>query len=195
MSSRSRRAVFFARGLSVPPSPMRGRGECRAPDAPDSRVCNVVVERTRVSRSHRNHPAFPTQWFYGFLRALPGDRALFATVIPEKLASQELDSSVGEPGPHDFAVRLRCPRQEHPPRPPQPVPRFVTIAYRPSQGTGCRNYGGDLLQAARRKLRKSEYFFEGRVDRVICRSAARGGERQGAQIRWDFVRSRSAERP
>src|SRR3977135_1235448 len=31
--------------------------------------------RTRVSRSHRSHPAFPTQWFYGFLRALPGDRA------------------------------------------------------------------------------------------------------------------------
>src|SRR5258708_11894121 len=30
---------------------------------------------------------------------------LFATVIPEKLASQELDTSVGVSGPHDFAVR------------------------------------------------------------------------------------------
>jgi hypothetical protein len=30
---------------------------------------------------------------------------LFATVIPEKLASQELDASVGASGPHDFAVR------------------------------------------------------------------------------------------
>jgi hypothetical protein len=30
---------------------------------------------------------------------------LFATVTPEKLASQELDASVGASGPHDFAVR------------------------------------------------------------------------------------------
>ncbi len=38
--SRSRR-LFRARfGLLVPPSPIRGRRECRASDAPDSRVCN-----------------------------------------------------------------------------------------------------------------------------------------------------------
>ena len=70
--------VFSREVCQVRPSPKRGRGECRAPDAPDSRVCNVVEKRTRVSRSHRNHPAFPTQWFYGFLRALPGDRALLS---------------------------------------------------------------------------------------------------------------------
>src|SRR5213592_690221 len=45
-------------------------------------------------RSHHghtgNHPAFPAQWFYGFLRALPGDQAcltpspalLFADLTP-----------------------------------------------------------------------------------------------------------------
>jgi hypothetical protein len=33
----------------------------------------------------------------------------FATVIPEKLASQELSTSIGVPGPHDFA-RPRQPR-------------------------------------------------------------------------------------
>jgi hypothetical protein len=32
-------------------------------------------------RRHRKHPAFPTQWFYGLLRALPGDEFLFATVV------------------------------------------------------------------------------------------------------------------
>src|ERR1700733_4915332 len=32
-------------------------------------------------RSHRNHPAFPAQWFYDLFRALLGDRALFVTVI------------------------------------------------------------------------------------------------------------------
>jgi hypothetical protein len=30
---------------------------------------------------------------------------LFATVAPKKLASQELDASVGASGPHDFTVR------------------------------------------------------------------------------------------
>jgi hypothetical protein len=37
----------------------------------------------------------------------------FATVIPEKLASQELDASVGASGPHDFAVRFSAVRQKH----------------------------------------------------------------------------------
>src|ERR1700731_484025 len=55
--------AFFARGILLSRPPNRGRRECRALDAPDSRVCNGRVERTRVSRVHRNHPAFPTQWF------------------------------------------------------------------------------------------------------------------------------------
>jgi hypothetical protein len=29
-----------------------------------------------VTKVQPNHPAFPAQWFYGLLRALPGDRAL-----------------------------------------------------------------------------------------------------------------------
>jgi hypothetical protein len=33
------------------------------------------------------------------------------TVAPEKLASQELDASIGASGPHDFAVRLSAVRQ------------------------------------------------------------------------------------
>ena len=36
-----------------------------------------------------------------------------ATVAPEKLASQELDTSVGVSGPHDFAVRFGVVRQRH----------------------------------------------------------------------------------
>jgi hypothetical protein len=55
-----------------------------------------------------------------------------ATVIPEKLASHELDASVEASGPHDFAVRVtRCSSKAHP-RPPHPAPTFVTIAKRPS---------------------------------------------------------------
>jgi hypothetical protein len=33
---------------------------------------------------------------------------LFATIAPEKLASRELDASVGASGPHGFAVRKQC---------------------------------------------------------------------------------------
>jgi len=48
---------------------------------------------------------------------------LFATVAPEKLASRELDASIGASEPHDFAVRdLRCSSIAHP-RPSHPAPR------------------------------------------------------------------------
>src|SRR6266852_7905329 len=33
-----------------------------------------------------NHPAFPAQWFYGFLRALPGDRACLSPLSALLLA-------------------------------------------------------------------------------------------------------------
>jgi hypothetical protein len=39
-ASRSRRMVSREVFLYLPPSPNRGRRECRAPDAPDSRACN-----------------------------------------------------------------------------------------------------------------------------------------------------------
>jgi hypothetical protein len=37
---------------------------------------------------------------------------LFATVALEKLASRELDASIGASEPHDFAVRLSAVRQK-----------------------------------------------------------------------------------
>src|SRR6476659_3050672 len=36
---------------------------------------NKKSARAKSPRSHRNNPAFPAQWFYGLLRALPGDQA------------------------------------------------------------------------------------------------------------------------
>jgi len=46
-----------------------------------------------------------------------------ATVALEKLASQELDTSVGVSGPHDFSVRFRRRSLSAHPRPPHPAPR------------------------------------------------------------------------
>src|SRR5580700_2027863 len=93
----------------------------------------VVVERTRAYRSHRNHPAFPTQWVYGLYRALPGARALWPP-SPVKVSLHELDTSVEVPGPHVFSVRFRRPRQERHQRPPHPAPRFVTLRNAPLSG-------------------------------------------------------------
>ena len=48
-----------------------------------SLVCAYGVEYAHQysQRRHRKHPAFPTQWFYGFLRALPGDHRFVDPVI------------------------------------------------------------------------------------------------------------------
>jgi hypothetical protein len=63
------------------------------------------AKRTRAYRFSGGSPAFPAQWFYGLFHALPGDRLSCHRRSQEALASQELDTSVGASGPHDFAVR------------------------------------------------------------------------------------------
>src|SRR5450755_2790216 len=68
-------------------------------------------KRTRAYRSSGGNPAFPARWFTAY-SALSPVTGFLATVIPEKLVSQELDTSVGVSGPHDFSVRLRAIRQE-----------------------------------------------------------------------------------
>src|SRR3984957_12394550 len=69
----------------------KGRRECRATDAPDSRVCNGSGRSAHaLVRSHRNHPAFPTQWFTDYsalspvLRAFwpPSSASLHANLTP-----------------------------------------------------------------------------------------------------------------
>jgi hypothetical protein len=52
----------------------------------------------------------------------PRGPGFLAPVIPEKLASQELDLSVGRPGPRDFAVRFSHVRLTCHPRPSHPCP-------------------------------------------------------------------------
>ena len=78
----SRRA--FARGLPESLALVtRGRGECRVPNAPAASCALWVVKYAHEysQRRHRKHPAFPTQWFYGLLRALPGDHRFVDPVI------------------------------------------------------------------------------------------------------------------
>jgi hypothetical protein len=84
---------------------------------------------------------------------------LIATIIPKKLASQELDASVGASGPHDFAVRNRIVRQRSTRVHRILCPTFVTMANAPLMGTGRNQYADDLRQ------KKSEKFSRQGLDR------------------------------
>ena len=69
-------AAHCARGLHLrwPPRKQRAQGR---PGARCTRglVCNCAQKtRTRAYRFSGNIPAFPAQWLYGLLRALPGER-------------------------------------------------------------------------------------------------------------------------
>ena len=125
--------------MHVPPSLQRAQGMPGARCA-RSRVCELVVKKHTRSSGHTGITRHsPRNGFNGFLRALPGDRAflppspLRSLLLMEKLASQELDTSVGVSGPHAFSVRFRAVRYRrvHVHRIPS---RVVTIASRPSVG-------------------------------------------------------------
>src|SRR3979490_1484325 len=75
-----------------------------------------------VTTGTPEHPAFPAQWFYGLLRALPGDRA-FLSPSSAEMNSRQLDAGVEAPGTPHFAARESRSRLERRPRPPHPAPR------------------------------------------------------------------------
>jgi hypothetical protein len=101
-------------------SPPGGRGECRVLGAPAaSRAMKKAHEL--VTTGPPESPGIPArEWFYGFLRALPGDRAFFVTIASG--SSRQLDAGVEASGPHDFAVRLDALRPAHSKRPSHPAP-------------------------------------------------------------------------
>ncbi|MEH2558793.1 hypothetical protein V1286_006322 [Bradyrhizobium algeriense] len=63
-------------------------------------------------------PAFPAQWLYGLLRALPGERLSCLRRHERSFASPGLSASTAAPEPHDFAVRSSHTRQSQLSRPP-----------------------------------------------------------------------------
>jgi hypothetical protein len=54
----------------------RGRGECRAPDAPAASCAHIGSKYAHEysQRATGKHPTFPHAMVYGLYRALPGDR-------------------------------------------------------------------------------------------------------------------------
>jgi hypothetical protein len=59
-----------------------------------------------VTTGSAEHPAFPAQWLYGVLRALPGAPGFLATIIcAMREHHRKLDTSVGVSEPHGLTVR------------------------------------------------------------------------------------------
>jgi hypothetical protein len=84
---------------------------------------------------------------------------------------RQLDSSVEESGPHDFAVRQRCPRQKRRSRPPHPAPNVRDDRETPLL---WRRDGNPSIAVSTNS--RSKIFFVGGLDRranqrsVTCRS-------------------------
>ena len=111
-----------ARGLHFfPPSKTEGAGKTGCALHPRSRVQSAQQKRTRAYRFSGNTPAFPAQWLYGLLRALPGER-LFCHRRPcKKLESQRNLTPAPRRQDHTTSpyascalVVLRTPRPPHP---------------------------------------------------------------------------------
>ncbi len=86
------------------PSASRGRRESRALAAPAAWGATKTSPPVSPPRVQPVIPAFPAQWFDGFLRALPGERR-FLSPLSHQHRPARLDATVAAPGPHDFAVR------------------------------------------------------------------------------------------
>ena len=109
--------------ISFAPSKTEGAGKTGCALHPRSRV-QLRTENTHTSiQVQRKHPAFPAQWLYGLLRALPGERLFCHRRSPRSLLLSELDASTAASGPHDFAVRFMRARLRTHPRPPHPTAR------------------------------------------------------------------------
>src|SRR6266545_868124 len=101
-------ATLIARGLldNFPPSLSEGAGKTGCTLHPRSHVpMHTAKGGTRAYRFSGNTPAFPAQWLYGLLRALPGER-LFCLRRHANSFTQ-LSASTAAPEPHDFTVRIR----------------------------------------------------------------------------------------
>src|SRR5258708_350889 len=117
-----------ARGLqkSFRASINRGRRESRVANAP-------AASRAKLNKAHeRSHhrftgvdPAFPAQWFYGLLRALPGDQACLtpspALLLADLTPASGRQNDTTWPYASASFVRLAIARLTLP-RPPHPAP-------------------------------------------------------------------------
>src|SRR5712671_4904276 len=107
--SRGMRCPRLASLFTLPT--IRGRRESRVRAAPavSRAMCIKKCAHEHTGSAEASRPSLRNGFTAYFV--LSPVNGSFATVIPEKLASQELDASTAASGPHDFAVRLGHTRQ------------------------------------------------------------------------------------
>ena len=149
----------------------------RARGMPDARCTRSLVcamgnkyAHEYSQQVHRNHPAFPAQWFTAYTVLSPvigilDTVAAEMSSLPGASEIRQLDASVEASGPHVFTVRLKHPRQEHHPRPPHPSPASVTLRNAPLLGQDSDGYRTDL------GLRKNRIFLQKGLDTSRKRSS------------------------
>src|SRR5258708_1677816 len=109
-----------------------------------SLACKINKAHEHSHHGHTgNHPAFPAQWFYGLLRALPGDQACLtpspALLIADLTPASGRQNHTTSPSASARFVK-RTARVHRIP------PRVDDVAQRPSFGTGRDGYASDLGQ-------------------------------------------------
>jgi hypothetical protein len=109
------------------------RRESRVRAAPAVSCANMHKKRTRAYRFSGNTPAFPAQWFYGLLRALPGERAFLPPSPPGSLLPRNLTPASGRQD-HTTSPSASVPFVNGTSASTASQPAFVTIATRPSFG-------------------------------------------------------------
>ena len=117
---------------------------------PQSRVpIKWKRKHTSSPQVQPNTSGIPRAMFDDLLRALLGVPGSLVTVVGRNTCFAQLDTSVGVPGPRDFAVRAGFARPAKPARPSHPAPRFVTIGRNvPRVEAGCGGGWGDFRFSA-----------------------------------------------
>jgi hypothetical protein len=115
------------------------RRESRAQGMPGARCTRGLVCQKTAHLAHTsiqvsgNTPTSPAQWFYGLLRALPGERAFLP---PSPLRSLLLKSLTPASRRQDHTTSPYASVQSstEQKRPPHPIPTFSDDGRRPSSG-------------------------------------------------------------
>jgi hypothetical protein len=139
-ASRSRGWTRPSFVLKIPPSSIRGRRECRAPDAPAAACAKVVVESTRVSQVTPESPGIPPAMVLTVSFVLSPATGLSCHRRPRKFSSANLTPASGRQdhttSPSASAPFVRKRICVH-----RISPRVRDVAQRPSvgqDGASCR---------------------------------------------------------
>jgi hypothetical protein len=103
------------------------------PDAPAASYTKVKKHTSKSPQVHRIDPAFPAQWFYGLLRALPGEPGLLS---PSRRNAKHHRQLTPASGRQDHTTSPSASMRivfAHPYVHRIPRSTFVTIAIRPSE--------------------------------------------------------------